>query len=87
VAVDERRKQRGQGTAGKIKRRQMSRATSSDTSSDQGSEVLNATTRTGSLYWPDIRSLMVVSRSASPRSVSANSAYFRSVQSLSSRHA
>ena len=41
----------------------ISRATSSDASSDQCSVVLKATTRTGSLYWPDIRSLMVVSRS------------------------
>jgi len=50
VAVDERRKRRGQGTAGKIKAAQISNATSSDASSDQCSEMLNDTTRTGSLY-------------------------------------
>ena len=42
----------------------ISRAISSDASSDQCSAVLKATTRTGSLCWPDIRSLMVLSRSA-----------------------
>jgi hypothetical protein len=62
----------GMAPSARSRRRTISRATSSDASSDQRSEVLNATTRTGSLYWPDIRSLMVVSRSTSPRSVSAN---------------
>ena len=51
-------------------RRRIPSATSSETSSAQCSAVLNATTRTGSLYWPDIKSVMTVSRSARSTSVS-----------------
>ena len=37
---------------------------SGETSSDQCSSVLNATIRTGLLYWPDSRSATMVSTSA-----------------------
>jgi hypothetical protein len=54
-----------QATRAGHRRQDQGGATSSEASSAQCSEVLNAMTRTGSLYWPDIRSVMVVSRSAS----------------------
>ena len=49
----------------------ISRAIVFETSSDQCSNVLNATTRTGSLNCPDMRSAMIVSRSVRSTSVFA----------------
>ena len=45
-------------------------AMSSDTSRDQPSAVLRATTRRALLYWPKMKLRIIVSRSASAMSVS-----------------
>ena len=56
VAIDEVLEMRGHVVQLQVAARCSSCATSSETSSDQRSDVLKATTRIGRLYWPAIRS-------------------------------
>jgi hypothetical protein len=64
VAVHELWRWKGTSFSCRLQRCWISRAMSSDTSWDQRSAVLNATTLIGRRYSPDIRSWMTVSRSA-----------------------